>query len=81
MTLDRRTFLQRTALGVAGLAGTARVQAADGTSAFTLPAFNERAPESFWSAVRALYPLSRTLTYFNTGGLGPTSEPVLATVA
>ena len=81
MTLDRRTFLQRAALGAAGLTGAARVRAADGTSAITLPAFDERTPESFWSAVRALYPLSRALTYFNTGGLGPTSEPVLSRVA
>jgi selenocysteine lyase/cysteine desulfurase len=80
MTLDRRTFLRRTALGAAGLAGAARVRA-DEVSASALPAFDERAPESFWSAVRALFPLSRALTYFNTGGLGPTSEPVLAMVA
>jgi selenocysteine lyase/cysteine desulfurase len=31
--------------------------------------------------VRNQFPLSRDLTYFNTGGLGPTSQPVLDVVA
>jgi selenocysteine lyase/cysteine desulfurase len=46
-----------------------------------LPAFDERTPETFWTAVRAQFPLSRELTYFNTGGLGPTAQPVLDIVA
>ena len=80
MNLDRRSFLTQAALGTAGLVTASGLRAADekGTG---LPAFDEKAPESFWSAVRAQYPLSRELTYFNTGGLGPTLKPALAVVA
>ena len=81
MTLDRRSFLNRTALGAAGLVATSALRAADAKTSAALPVFDERSPETFWSAVRANYPLSRELTYFNTGGLGPTLEPVLAMVA
>jgi selenocysteine lyase/cysteine desulfurase len=80
MTLDRRTFLHRSALGAAGLA-TAGLRAAEAGAASTLPVFDASKPEPFWSAVRAQYPLSRDLTYFNTGGLGPTLEAALAVVA
>lgn len=78
MNLDRRTFLGRAALGTAGLmtAGGATC-AAEKNPAATLPAFNEREAETFWRAVRSQFPLSRELTYFNTGGLGPTSQPAL----
>lgn len=74
MSIDRRTFLRHAALGAAGLGVTAKSHAAAGK----LPAFDESAPESFWKAVRAQFPLSPRLTYFNTGGLGPASTPVLA---
>lgn len=78
MTLDRRTFLHGAALGAAGLAA-ARAGAAE--AARELPAFDERAPEAFWRAVRDQFSVTRQLKYFNTGGLGPASEPVLAKVA
>ena len=74
MSLDRRTFLRRASLGAVGLTAGAQLSAADRVPA--LPAFDERAPEKFWSAVRDQFPLSRQLTYFNTGGLGPASMPV-----
>jgi selenocysteine lyase/cysteine desulfurase len=80
MKLDRRTFLTRASVG-AGLLASAPLRAGDAAAKFVLPAFDERAPERFWSAVRAQYPLSRDLTYFNTGGLGPTLQPALAAVA
>ncbi len=79
MSLDRRTFLRRASLGAVGLTAGAQLSAAD--RAPTLPTFDERAPEKFWSAVRDQFPLSRQLTYFNTGGLGPASTPVLARAA
>lgn len=79
MKLDRRTFLRQTALGAAGFSAAGRLAGADGVAA--LPAFDARAPESFWSAVRAQYPLTPKLTYFNTGGLGPAPIPVLAKTA
>ena len=79
MKLDRRTFLTRASVG-AGLLASVPLRAADAAK-FVLPDFDERAPEPFWSAVRSQYPLSRDFTYFNTGGLGPTLQPVLAVVA
>ncbi len=79
MSLDRRTFLRRASLGAVGLTAGAQLAAADRPPA--LPAFDDRAPENFWAAVRDQFPLSRQLTYFNTGGLGPASAPVLARAA
>ena len=78
MNLDRRTFLRHAALGAAGLGTAGRLPAAAGAK---LPVFDGRAPEAFWTAVRTLYPLSRDLIYFNTGGLGPASNPTLARTA
>ncbi len=66
-------------MGVVGLGAVAtRLPAAPEP---TLPVFNDREPEAYWSAVRSQYPLSRALTYFNTGGLGPAATPVLAKTA
>ena len=77
MTLDRRTFLRRTAWGAAGL-GVAAVAVAGGAGGNApLPAYDDRSPEPFWRAVRGRYPLSPRLTYFNTGGLGPAAQTVL----
>ena len=83
MNLDRRTFLRHSAFGAAGLAGAARLASAEGAAAATpaLPAFDAQRPETFWSAVRAQFPLANTLTYFNTGGLGPSCQPALDAVA
>ncbi len=79
MSLDRRTFLRRASLGAVGLTAGAQLAAADRPP--ELPVFDVGAPEKFWSAVRDRFPLSRQLTYFNTGGLGPASTPVLARAA
>ena len=79
MNSARRQFLQRAALGAAGLAVGASARGAESTPA--LPAFDPNEPEAFWRAVRAQFPLSRDLTYFNTGGLGPAPHRVLATAA
>ncbi len=79
MSLDRRTFLRRASLGAVGLKAGAQLAAAD--RAPELPAFDDRAPEKFWSTVRDQFSLSRQFTYFNTGGLGPASTPVLARAA
>lgn len=81
MKIDRRSFLGQAALGTAGLLTTTGGRGAEATRLLKLPAFDERQPEAFWSAVRAQFPLSRELIYFNTGGLGPTSQPVLDVVA
>ncbi len=77
MSLDRRTFLRHASLGAVGLTAGAQLSAAESALASQLPAFDARAPESFWAAVRAQFPLSPKLTYFNTGGLGPASTPAL----
>ena len=47
---------------------------AEATGAVELPGFDERQPEAFWRAVRDQFSLARDFTYFNTGGLGPTSS-------
>lgn len=81
MKLPRRTFLSQAAFGTAGLAAASTLRGAETKTPLALPAFDERTPEAFWSAVRAQFSLSRDLIYFNTGGLGPTSEPVLNVMA
>jgi selenocysteine lyase/cysteine desulfurase len=80
MKLDRRTFLNRATVG-AGLLAASPLRGADNARKVVLPAYDERTPEEFWSAVRSQYPLSRDLTYFNTGGLGPTLEAALVVAA
>lgn len=75
MNLDRKSFLRRIGLGAAGLLTTGALEGADETKA--LPTFSERDPEPFWAAVRAQYAVTREMSYFNTGGLGPASDPVL----
>ncbi|HUR56684.1 MAG TPA: aminotransferase class V-fold PLP-dependent enzyme, partial [Opitutaceae bacterium] len=82
MSIDRKTFLRRTALGAAGLVAGNSLRGAEAIdTAAALPAFDAGEPEKFWRAVRAQYPLTPKLTYFNTGGLGPASSPVLALAA
>ncbi len=82
MSFDRRAFLRRTALSAATLAAGARLDAATPAGApAPLPAFDDQRPEEFWGAVRNQFPLTRALTYFNTGGLGPAASPVLAKAA
>lgn len=82
MKLDRRTFLGRAAAGAAGLIATGSLRgAATSPAPASLPTYDEREPETFWRAVRTQYPLSRDLAYFNTGGLGPASQPALDAAA
>ncbi len=79
MSIDRKTFLRQLGLGTVGVVAGTSARGADATA--VLPAFREQAPEEFWRAVRAQFPFSPELTYFNTGGLGPASTPVLAKAA
>ena len=79
MTLDRKTFLRRLGAGSVGLLAGATLRGAQVAS--VLPQFDERSPEAFWTAVRAQFSFEPSLTYFNTGGLGPASLPVQAKVA
>ena len=77
MSVDRRTFLQGLGAGAIGaLAGLAPAPAAGRT----LPVFDAANSDASWRAVRAQFPLLDDPLYLNTGGLGPVSEPVLATV-
>ena len=76
MNLDRRTFFRHAALA-AGIAAAPPLRAA----AASLPGYDENKPEAFWRAVRAQFPLSRDLTYFNTGGLGPAAQSALDVAA
>ncbi|HRE06328.1 MAG TPA: aminotransferase class V-fold PLP-dependent enzyme [Opitutaceae bacterium] len=82
MMLDRRDFMQGLGLGALGaLAGCASASGGAPRSrpAAALPAFESARPEDFWRAVRAQYPLLDDPVYLNTGGLGPTPQPVLDT--
>lgn len=78
MNPERRLFLSRSASAVFGLAAVGGLRAADGLAGTAeWPAFDVRAPEDYWRAVRAQYLMAPGLAYFNTGGLGPTPRPVL----
>ena len=87
--MNRKTFIKTGALGAAATAiGASRFKAvpvaaqSDATSPApqpaALPDFNADSPGAFWEAVRAQYPLTRDLAYFNTGGLGPASARALS---
>lgn len=81
MSIDRKTFLRRAAAGAAGLITGVRTLAQNASAAQPLRAFDDANPEAFWADVRAQYPLSRALTYFNAGGLGPACHPALNALA
>lgn len=76
MKIDRKTFLR--GAGVAALTGMGMpaLLAAAG-EAPKWPKYDAARPEEFWRGVRRLYPLTDDPVYLNTGGLGPTSQPVL----
>lgn len=81
MKLNRKTFLKSVAASAVGLVASAKLMAQPATPAsspLALPVYDAGAPEAFWREVRKLYLLTPALTYFNTGGLGPTPEPVLS---
>jgi len=78
MNLDRRTFVKGLGVGALGALVTGgNVSAAASQSMLTLPDFSPGNPEAYWRAVRARFPLEAEPVYLNTGGLGPTSQPVL----
>ena len=79
--MNRKTFLARlTAGGTALTLGPSATWAArtpvSGIGATSL----HSADLQDWSRVRDLFPLDRDRLYFNTGGLGPPSRPVLETL-
>jgi selenocysteine lyase/cysteine desulfurase len=70
--MNRKTFLARSIAGATALAlplqgGTGRGE----------PSLETNWDVSNWSQIRRLFPLDSDLYYFNTGGLGPPSTPVL----
>ena len=80
MTTNRKDFLRNVGIGALGAFAAPALFARETIDAppVVLPAFDEGKPEGFWRAVRAQYAsLDPTLVYFNTGGLGPASTPVL----
>lgn len=82
MSIDRKTFLRRATLGAMACASAGSMRAQPIAPARpALPPFDDRDPSAFWQAVRAQFPLSRDLTYFNTGGLGPAVQPALDVAA
>jgi selenocysteine lyase/cysteine desulfurase len=81
MTLDRKTFLRRAAVGTASLAVGSALRAAGTKAPPPLPAFDAGDAEAYWRAVQAQYLLEPGLTYFNTGGLGPAPRRVIESAA
>lgn len=78
MSFDRKTFLKRAVVATVGLVAGAGLRAqTSAPAAAVIPRFSDGDPETFWQEVRRLFLLSRDLTYFNTGGLGPTWQPAL----
>ncbi len=80
MTINRKEFLRQVGLGAFGALAAPALLARETAIAppVALPAFDGQKPEDFWRAVQAQYAsLDPTLVYFNTGGLGPASTPVL----
>lgn len=76
--MNRKTFLTRITTGAAVLtAGTASGIAGKPTSPEVLTPSLPNLDWNDWEAVRELFPLTRERLYFNTGGLGPPSRPVL----
>lgn len=81
MKIDRKTFVRGLGLGALSVVGSSALAGDLGTNSPRLPEFRPEDAESFWRQVRALFPLEDNPLYLNTGGLGPTSQPVLDTVA
>ena len=79
MNLDRKTFLRSMGLGTLGLLTARSLPGMDveSDSPNGLPIWDESNPEPFWREVRAQFPMTPRRTYFNTGGLGPSSRRVL----
>lgn len=75
MKEPRRRFLKRFGGGTAGAWALAAVPAA---RRWMLPEGAD--DDAFWEVVRAQFPVTRERIYFNTGGLGPASYPVLESV-
>lgn len=76
MKLNRKSFLRQLGVGATALLTSAAARA-ESRTAPALPAYNERDPEAFWRAVKSRYVLDPGFAYFNTGGLGPATGPVL----
>ncbi len=77
MNLDRKDFLRCVGAGALGALALPSRGSVTVASEPPLPAFSSGTAEGYWSAVRARFPLDPGLAYFNTGGLGPASSPVL----
>ncbi|MCF3650259.1 aminotransferase class V-fold PLP-dependent enzyme [Synoicihabitans lomoniglobus] len=75
MTLNRKAFLKRCGLGLAGL-GASKLLAAPASLPESLRPYSVAAGDDYWSAMRAAYDFDPGLHYFNTGGLGPSPAAI-----
>ncbi len=76
--MNRKTFLTRALAGVTAVSLSPLGSVGAGVLAEERPLDGLRALDlKDWSKVRALFPLTHDRLYFNTGGLGPPSYPVL----
>lgn len=86
--IDRRSFLSHCSAGLATTVLSSRVlaetravsEAEAGGAEERDSASRKRTIDGPWREVRAQFPLDPGLSYFNTGGLGPSPYPVLETV-
>jgi selenocysteine lyase/cysteine desulfurase len=88
-TRNRRTFFKELAAGAAvltvGPTACARSETGSNRAASTVEAFGDAlraagTEQQRWQTVRDQFLLEPGYSYFNTGGLGPSPEPVVASV-
>src|SRR5210317_129870 len=75
--MNRKSFIKHMAIGTAALSQTSLKGASTttpGAGAVPMSGLHD------WGRVRQLFPLTQERLYLNTGGLGPTSRPVLQTM-
>lgn len=74
--MNRKTFLRRSFAGASAFT-LAPLSACASSHGAKAPNRLADLDLSSWARVRNLFPLTRKRVYFNTGGLGPPSQPVL----
>ncbi|MEX0330418.1 MAG: aminotransferase class V-fold PLP-dependent enzyme [Puniceicoccaceae bacterium] len=75
--MNRKTFLKYLAASSTAMVLGHKASQASASVTVIPPTGLSGMDTGSWAAVRELFPLSPKRIYFNTGGLGPTSNPVL----
>jgi len=80
MSFNRRNFIRSASLLAAFTAGEIRSWAASSANVTSEGKDIPADDEAFWRSVRAMFPLSKDLTYLNNGTFGPSPYPVIEAV-